>query len=354
MLKPDPLIVETAERVCAELCSPEVVNAAEDGTWPDELWEAMESTGLALAWVPESCGGAGATLADGFAVARAAASHAVPLPVAETLLAGWLLGEAGLEAPAGPMTVAPVRPGEIIERGAGGVLSGMASGVPFAGPAAHLVVVATSAEGPVAALVPARHCERGSGASLAGESQGSVSLEAAACTASAPLPGADALDAVQRMGAAIRAQQMAGALEQILALSLDYARERAQFGRPISRFQAVQHNLASLAGEVAAAVAAADAAASAIIRHGIDDPRTLFAVAAAKIRAGEAAGTGAAIAHQVHGAMGFTREYRLHQSTRRLWAWRDDFGAESAWAARLGATVIEGGAKALWPTLTSL
>ena len=162
------------------------------------------------------------------------------------------------------------------------------------------------------------------------------------------------MDALQRMGAAIRSQQMAGALEQILDLSLTYARDRVQFGRPIARFQAIQHNLASLAGEVAVAGAAADTAASAIIRHGIDDQRTLFAVAAAKIRAGEAAGAGAAIAHQVHGAMGFTREYSLHHSTRRLWAWRDDFGAESVWAMRLGRMATKAGAQALWPALTAL
>ena len=168
------------------------------------------------------------------------------------------------------------------------------------------------------------------------------------------MPGPDPQEALQRLGATMRSQQMAGALERILDLSLGYARDRIQFGRPIARFQAIQHSLATLAGEVAAAGSAADAAVSAIIRHGIDDQRTLFAVAAAKIRAGEAAGAGAAIAHQVHGAMGFTREYSLQQSTRRLWAWRDDFGAESVWAMRLGATVVGRGAAALWPALTSL
>ena len=354
MLEADPLIVDTAERVCADLCSPEIVNAAEDGEWPAQLWEAMESTGLALAWVPESCGGAGVTLADGFAVARATARHAVPLPVAETLLAGWLLGNANLTAPAGPMTVAPTRPGETLALGADGTVTGEASGVPFAGAAAHLVAVAAADDGARVALVPADNCQRGAGSNLAGEPLGQVRFDSAACSASALLPGADPHDAVQRMGAALRSQQMAGALEHILALSLDYARERSQFGRPIARFQAVQHNLATLAGETAAAGAAADAAASAIIRHGIDDPRTFLAVAAAKVRAGEAAGAGAAIAHQVHGAMGFTREYRLHQSTRRLWAWRDDFGPESTWAARLGRSVVDAGARALWPSLTSL
>ena len=86
---------------------------------------------------------------------------------------------------------------------------------------------------------------------------------------------------------------------------------------------------------------------------GIDDG-VFLEVASAKIRVGEAVTEGAAIAHQVHGAMGFTREYSLHQSTRRLWAWRDDFGAESVWAMRLGEAAIAGGAGDLWPALTAL
>jgi alkylation response protein AidB-like acyl-CoA dehydrogenase len=353
MISADPLIVETGTRVCADLCSPERVNAAEDGTWPADLWEAMESTGLSLAWVPESSGGPGASLADGFAVARASARSAAPVPVAETLCAGWLLARAGLRAPAGPMTVAPVRTGESVRCDADGVLPGNASGVPFAARAEHLVVIAVDGDTSTVAVVPAADCARAPGTNLAGEVQGSVGFDGVRCAHKGAMDGADPLDALQRMGAVIRSQQMAGALEHILELSLDYARERVQFGRPIARFQAIQHSLASLAGEVAAAGAAADAAASAVIRHGIDDPRTLFAVAAAKIRAGEAAGAGAAIAHQVHGAMGFTREYSLHQCTRRLWAWRDDFGAETVWAMRLGSIAVRTGAGALWPTLTS-
>lgn len=354
MLKPDPLIVETATRVCTDLCSPELVNAAEDGAWPADLWDALESTGLTLAWVPESAGGPGASLADGFAVARATARVALPVPVAETLCAGWLLAEAGLDAPSGAMTVAPVRSGERIRCDTDGVLHGRSSGVPFAAHAQRLVVIAIDGDAPMVAQVSAGDCGLASGRNLAGEAQDSVDFDGVRCLNRAPMRGPDPLGALQRMGAAIRCQQMAGALERVLELSLEYAREREQFGRPIARFQAIQHSLASLAGEVAAAGAAADAAASAIIRHGIDDERTLFAVAAAKIRAGEAAGAGAAIAHQVHGAMGFTREYSLHHSTRRLWAWRDDFGAESVWAMRLGKIAVDGGAGRLWPALTSL
>ena len=78
-----------------------------------------------------------------------------------------------------------------------------------------------------------------------------------------------------------------------------------------------------------------------------------FEVAAAKVRAGEAAGAGAAIAHAVHGAIGFTYEHSLHFATRRLWSWRAEFGSESRWAATLGRAVLARGADALWPDLTA-
>ena len=108
------------------------------------------------------------------------------------------------------------------------------------------------------------------------------------------------------MGAAVRAMQIAGAMEAILDMSVGYANERVAFGRPIGKFQAVQHNLARLAGEAAAALAAAGSAADAI-SNGAAEEAMFLEAASAKIRAGEAAGEGAAIAHQVLGAIGFTR-----------------------------------------------
>jgi alkylation response protein AidB-like acyl-CoA dehydrogenase len=154
------------------------------------------------------------------------------------------------------------------------------------------------------------------------------------------------------MGAAARAMQITGALEAILDITVGYANERVAFGRPIGKFQAVQHNLARLAGEAAAALAAAGSAADAI-SNGADEEAVFLEAASAKIRAGEAAGEGAAIAHQVMGAIGFTREHTLHRFTQRLWAWRDDFGNESQWAVKLGNRVAANGADALWPMLAA-
>jgi acyl-CoA dehydrogenase len=127
-----------------------------------------------------------------------------------------------------------------------------------------------------------------------------------------------------------------------------YVTERKQFGRPIGTFQAVQHNLAILAGHVAAAGIAAGHAFRAA-----DRGEATFEIAVAKVRVGEAAGVGAGLAHQAHGAIGFTYEHSLHFVTRRLWSWRAEFGAEAHWAERIGREAIARGPDALWSHVTA-
>lgn len=149
------------------------------------------------------------------------------------------------------------------------------------------------------------------------------------------------------LGAFARVAQIAGALDAALALSVGYVNERQQFGRPLGKFQAVQQSLASFACEAAAANCAAMGAAQAL-----DRGDAAFEIAAAKLRANRAVGIGTQVAHQVHGAIGFTQEYPLQHLTKRLWQWRSEFGNEAYWAKRVGNSVIERGADNFWPDLT--
>jgi len=161
-------------------------------------------------------------------------------------------------------------------------------------------------------------------------------------------------DAVRLYGALVRSAQMAGALDAILAQAVRYAGERVQFGRPIGQFQIIQQELARLAGDVAAAGVAAEAAFAAAARADADpgfDPT--FEVAVAKTRIGEAVDRATSIAHQTHGAIGFTYEHGLHFATRRLWAWRAEYGSDAFWAGELGRMALARGADALWPDLTA-
>ena len=154
--------------------------------------------------------------------------------------------------------------------------------------------------------------------------------------------------------AMLRAVQSAAATASVLTMSLSYCNERVQFGRSLSKFQAIQHQLAQLAAEVSAATAAADIALAAFSQ--VFDEPDVFAtqVAAAKVRTAEAATRAAAIAHQVHGAMGFSGEYALQPLTRRLWSWRDEEGSEAYWADRLGREIGKQAPKYVWPYLTSM
>jgi acyl-CoA dehydrogenase len=156
-------------------------------------------------------------------------------------------------------------------------------------------------------------------------------------------------DVTRMLGASMRAAQMSGAIERIMQQSISYAGERQQFGRAIGSFQAVQHMLAQLAEESAAATVAANHAFVAL-----DQQRDLeFAAAIAKIRTGDAAGSVIALSHQVHGAIGFAHEYLLHHLTRRLMAWRVEFGTEADWAQRLAARAVPLAGTGLWSFVTS-
>ena len=347
MHEADDFVIETATRIFRDLADPQTINAASDDAWRAPLWNTLEESGLTKAWLGDDLGGGGGSLADGFAILRAAGAHAVPVPLAETLLAAWLLGRAGLSAPDGAMTVAP----ESVALNANGRLEGAARAVPFASEAGHIAVLTHDGETPVAALVAAADCAIAEGRNLAGEPRNVVTFADVAPLAMAPSTAE--VDDLMLMGAAVRASQMTGALESVLDIAVTYAGERVAFGRPISRFQAVQHELAKLAGETAAAIAASGAAAMTISQSAAFDERLFFEIASAKVRVGEAARDGAAIAHQVHGAIGFTEEHVLHRFTRRMLAWRDDFGSESIWASRLGSMVARAGADALWPTITA-
>lgn len=148
-------------------------------------------------------------------------------------------------------------------------------------------------------------------------------------------------------GAFMRTAQIAGALDAALALSVAYVNERQQFGKPLGKFQAVQQSLASFACEAAAANCAAMGAAQALDRG---DAR--FEVAAAKLRANRAVGIGTTVAHQVHGAIGFTQEYALHHLTRSLWRWRSEFGGDAYWSTAIGEGVTLAGPQHFWPDLT--
>lgn len=310
------MLANQAGRLFSDLIDRDLLIATEQGEAPEALTQAIEAFGLAdaLTVTPDE-GGLGFT--DAATLFTLLGYHAVPLPVGETMLARAVLARAGIEAPAGAIAI-------------------IATGMTSASAAPHLL-----------AEVDGRfRLQPGGGSAAASISR------APRCTIPETTPIAEGawparLPDAMTLGAMLRASQIAGAVARTLAMSVDYANERKQFGRPIGRFQAIQQLLARLAAEAAAARSAADAAWTAL-----DAGELGLMGAVAKVRVGEAARVACAIAHQVHGAIGVTDEHMLHYFTRRLWEWRLDFGSDGFWAEQLGraAREAEGG---LWHFLTA-
>jgi acyl-CoA dehydrogenase len=334
------------------------LETAETGASQQTLWQTIEENGLPRVLVPEDIGGVGGGWGEAEVVIRAAGKFQAPVPLVESILAGWLLSQAGLEMPGGMLSIGPVRRNEevSIER-EGGLfrVTGELSRVPWGRVVEHLVVHGQCDGEPYVALVPAAAWQvRAEDRNIAAEPRDNLALDGVAVAAAPLYPHMQASidpECLFAFGAMARAGQIAGALESILEQTVQYANDRTQFGKPIGKFQAIQQELARMAGEVAAAGAAVEAASQAADRASERGGGAGFEMAVAKIRASEAASIVAGITHQTHGAIGFTYEHRLHFATRRLWSWRAEFGSETYWAEALGRELAGRGARALWPDM---
>ena len=361
-------IAEGADRLFGALASqePQTRSRVSDD-WARGAWAQLAEQGYPQAMADEAQGGIGANWQDIWPLLHGVGRHQLALPLAETVVA------IGLAAPLGigpaqlggePLSLAwgAQTRGLRVEPGAAGSavtlrLSGRLERVAWASRAGHLLAWLPGTGLALIDLVDSARVRIEAADDVADQPCDTLQLDQAKAeligfSRRAQPPGC--ADPVLTVGAAARSIVMVGALESVLEQTVRYAAERVQFGRPIGRHQALQFQIAHLAGEVATARASARAAAAAlsVVPAGDYDRRAVTAVAVAKLVAGEAAAVAIATGHQVHGAIGFTREHRLHRATHRLWAWRAEFGAESWWADQIGAAVIAAGAPAFWPALT--
>jgi acyl-CoA dehydrogenase len=345
-------ITEALTQAVADACGRHPSSAGASGTaeWNVPLWSALDQIGITLLSVPEDRGGSDGDLVTAAAVLEILGEHSATVPFAETaMLGGWLLAECGAPIPAGPMTAAVGSPDvTLVEESGRFVLDGELARVPWVRHADHLVVLV----GRHVLTLHRDELDVRPGSNLAGEPRDDVALHRFPVPADRVhlLPADSVVDArlfVAR-GVVGRLAMMAGAARRALQMSLVYASERQQFGRSIRAFQSVQQQIAAMAAEVLLCKVAAQSAAQALDSGAAWE----LAVAAAKVSAGTAAGTVARIAHQVHGAIGFTDEHDLRLSTTRIWSWRDEFGSVGEWAGELGTLTAAAGADGLWPLLT--
>jgi acyl-CoA dehydrogenase len=290
---------------------------------------------------------------QGAVVIRGAGRHATGLHLAENVAGSFVLARSGVAFEARRMTLCDPLQSDL--RIVDGKVSGKAGRVPHASVSSHVLAECRSETGEtVVALVELRGVVAECGESAAGEPRDDLALRD--CPAEVCLRVEEGASPLLWLGAAMRAGQMLGLAETVLTMTLEHVQTRKQFGRPLSSMQAVQQSLAVLAGEVAAAQMAAGLADRSIDQHGLQGLQGLEKlhlaapeIAAAKAQADTLAGVAIEVGHQLHGAMGFTREYALHRFTRRLMSYRAEFGHGRYHARWLGERAARMGEQALWP-----
>ncbi|GGU97572.1 acyl-CoA dehydrogenase [Actinomadura cremea] len=295
-----------------------------------DLWKELAGLGWTGLPFAEDDGGAGGDFLDACLLFEELGYALVPSPLAASVAAcGMPIARFGTPAQrerwlgaiaAGTVaTAAPPpwdRPGEgptAVPDGSGYVLDGVASFVPFAASAENVLVVARLDGEPRAFWVDAADATLHPLGTLGLDRPCHVELPGVRVPADAVLGGdRAAADAVSLFGAAATCAEMVGAAQRVLDMTVAYAGERRQFRTPIGTFQAVQHHCSDMAIDVLGSRFIAYEAIW-LLSVGREASRE---VATAKAWVSEAYERVCALGHQVHGAIGFTREHDLHLFSR--------------------------------------
>jgi alkylation response protein AidB-like acyl-CoA dehydrogenase len=330
--------------------------AADDRGYTPELWRKMAAANLLGLSLPEEYGGVGGFLDLAVVLEEmGAACFLTPFFAAVVLGAGIIMAAGreeqkqrylpGIAAGEKIVTLAPAEKAgdytpdgvqmRAVERRGDYVISGRKLFVPDAHVADHIVCATRTSRGITLFIVDINQ------AGIRVKPQKVISGEKL-CTVdfdNVPVDvlgeaggGWPAVEKVLSRAAVARCAEMAGIARQVLRITLDYAKERTAFGHPIGAFQAIQHRFADMVTDAEGARYVAYQAAWCLDR-GLDAEKE---VAAARAWVGQACRRVCASAHQVHGAIGFTRDHVLNLYTRKASAAEASFGGSDFFIEKLG------------------
>ncbi len=333
---------QTSER----LALARMVTAMCSGT-ADHLISTLDESGIPWIGIPEVDGGSGGDDADLAVAMQVLAGEARDASLSETgFVSAWALRQCGHAEPNCHIAPAFDIGTELtaVRRGGDWHISGRVRRVPGMSGAQFVLLPVQAESAWHLALLPASAVDVTVNSNLAGEARADLKLDESRAERLLDVPSHLAwLDLHARLALA-RSVQISGALRATCDLTVNYARTREQFGKPIAEQQAVAHMLASIAEQSLLAEAAVATAMHA---------PTLWYSAIAKSVTSRAARSAAATAHQVHGAMGMSLEYPLGRLTTRLWSWAEEGGRPEAWEAWLGSQFMQQDQPQLWESIVN-
>lgn len=322
-----------------------------------EIAEAIAALGLHQGLIPEGLGGAGMSLIDLASIGTLTGKYNTNIPIIETAVANWLLSSSGIQVSRPWLTFGPTCTAAQLSFD-GQFVSGHVHGVPLPVESTGMVMLSDLNGVNYTVLVDRTSVDIVPAETLNDGPIVDIYFSRSPCVAFGPTPANLATTAPMLIGSTIYSLKVIGALREIMQLTLQYIQEREAFGRHLSQFQVVQHEAVRLAEEVTIADSTTTSAVDALSTWmdgnlAFDSVELLLEICAAKVRVSDAAMTVCSIAHQLHGAIGFTHEFKLSHLTLSALSWIEAYGTPEGLARSLGKRIIEHGPNQLWPLLAS-
>tara|TARA_B110000444_G_scaffold219913_1_gene220370 strand:+ start:671 stop:1735 length:1065 start_codon:yes stop_codon:yes gene_type:complete len=342
------ILEETVKRLFQDIMADGMPHTNDEAVFKD-IWASVEELGITNLFLTEDNGGFSGDWKDAFPVLKKLGYHAVPLPIGETIIAKKILQKNDMVVPEAAISIGIANQINIQrnDNSEQWFFSGNVPSTPWGKAAQSVLIQCRFNDNSYYVLLSTKNGSiDASDLNEADEPRDTFQFQ------NAPVIDLKMLsndtDELYLSGALLRTCQAAGALEAALEMSIQHVQDREQFGRPLSKFQAIQHQLALLTEYTAVASCAAQSAC-----YAYDKGDANFEIAAAKLRVNQTIGESTSIAHQVHGAIGFTQEHSLHHFSQRLWSWRSEFGNDRHWANYLGKEIVKMEQEQLWATLTN-
>ncbi|MFP3918237.1 acyl-CoA dehydrogenase [Lysinibacillus telephonicus] len=327
------MLIEVIDKIFKDCADKETVDLLEEGKWAENLWELLAENEMLNFALLEEHGGVGGDLDCIFNVYRLVGRYAVPIPFVEHTLANFTLETSGL-SPITERATILIDEEQMLELQEDR-LSGLLHNVPWARHMQQLVTAAKQQDDYYIVQIPLENAAITKQINLAAEPRDSITFNNAAVIQKIVVPY-ELIQSLKKINTAANIAKMSGALEKANELTVQYSKERQQFGRPIHRFQLIQQHIAILAGETAITNTSVDNMISALA-----EGREEYEVALARLRIDDSSRIVATSAHQVHAAIGVTHEHNLHYYTRRLWSWREEGYTSYYWKKVLAQTLLQ-------------
>lgn len=340
------MIVDVVEKMFSHHIKKETVDLLEEGKWATNLWDILIKNEIVYVTVSEKNGGAGGDLEDLLSLYYLIGKYAAPIPFVEMTLANYFLEQFNMTVSRNLITYS--FPENTIELKKDRTVSGNLYNVPWARHAQELLVFVPTNKGTYAMVIHLQDTNITFETNLAAEPRDTVSFENAKVIQQTTTPlSNEQINLIRTIDTAAKNACAVGAIETIFNLSVQFSKDRKQFGQPIHRFQLIQKHLANLASEHMISKSSLDSIIAALFQK-----KEHHEVAYMRIQLDESTKIVSSAAHQVHAAIGVTHEHRLHHFTRRLWAWRDEGYPASYWKKEVAQSLHQLKKENVWSYIT--